>query len=320
LVSRSGRTCAQHRAVFSALDGTAGTPGGERPVRAHIRYPAASTPTASSWPRRVRGPAGSLPCPRVRRAPQLLVKAVDNAGCDCPSRAGPALPQNSPIGFCLIRAVSARSGLSVFGPRRLPLAARGGVQRTPVDSAVDATAVIDLRRARRRAGCRRSTSPSCSTGLPDGPSESGSRSTSSPIFRQDHGDGRPDLIRCPPRACDDRRGLAWWWPWRSVRVARVGPLVLGGARLPARPLSPVSRGRTLRQPACKRWAVDDLAWAGVGAVAVSGWPRSGSPVRCVVVGELRCGGGADRRLQRGGRLVRLAVASGSAGLPPSASC
>jgi hypothetical protein len=92
-----GATCAQHKAVFSALDGTAGAPlasGLSGPTSVVGRLDADRFIVAAAG----CGGRQDLYLAHVSgQAPQLLVKAVDNAGMRLPEPVpAPALPQNLP--------------------------------------------------------------------------------------------------------------------------------------------------------------------------------------------------------------------------------
>ena len=92
-----GTTCAQHRAVFSALDGTAGTPlasGLSGPTSVIGRLDADRFIVAAGG---CGGPQDLYLAHASGQAPQLLVKVVDNAGMRLPEPVpAPALPQNLP--------------------------------------------------------------------------------------------------------------------------------------------------------------------------------------------------------------------------------
>src|SRR5437879_6333834 len=92
-----GTTCAQHRAVFSALDGRAGTPlasGLSGPTSVIGRLDADRFIVAAGG---CGGPQDLYLAHASGRPPQLLVKAVDNAGMRLPEPApAPPLPQNLP--------------------------------------------------------------------------------------------------------------------------------------------------------------------------------------------------------------------------------
>ena len=92
-----GATCAQHEAVFSALDGTAGKPltsGLSGPTSVVGRLDADRFIVAAGG---CGGPQDLYLAHVSGQAPQLLVKAVDNAGMRLPEPVpAPPLPQNLP--------------------------------------------------------------------------------------------------------------------------------------------------------------------------------------------------------------------------------
>ena len=92
-----GTTCAQHKAVFSALDGTAGTPLGSGlpgPTSVIGRLDADRFIVAAGG---CGGPQDLYLAHASGQAPRLLVRAVDNAGMRLPEPVpAPPLPQNLP--------------------------------------------------------------------------------------------------------------------------------------------------------------------------------------------------------------------------------